>query len=224
MKIKCTILLYFLFALNLHAQETINANLYATTQDYLNKSYSYENAKVETKELSDEYIMVKKILDPNTGKKVKNTNRKCWMLEYNGVNYFNLGYASDLPQWNLFVKLDIEGNRLGALIIDKNKQDLLMDIHPGAYGVGLAGVIIKESEKWGSNWKNEKNEKSRILIVDFNLKQPKYGNRNKNCSWGFFLSKKHLIELMQWKKKAKDIKYLRFEQAIEYLNLINENS
>jgi len=200
--------------------EIVTVNLYATTQDYLDKSYSFENATAELFESNSRYIRLGKLKDGKTGKKIKRPNRHSWMVEYEGENYFNFGYVSDLPRWNTYVKLDIAGSNIGAFFLDRIIQQELSGTNAGSYGGGLLGVLAKESEKWGANWENEKNEKTRILIIDFAQKQHKFGNRNENCSWGFFLTRKHLIYLMDWDKKPKDIKFMKFEQVVEYLNQI----
>jgi hypothetical protein len=220
----CLTLIICLFAIKVSSQETVKMNLYATTEDFLSETFSFENAIVKTWELWDDYIRVKKIIDPDTGKKIKYPNRNPWMIEYKGVQYFNLGYASDVPRKNLFVRLDLEGKRLGALILDDYKLKLLKLTNSGAYGGGVGGLLMEESEKWGANWKNEKNERCRILIIDFDLLQPEFGIRNENSSWGFFLTKRHLIEIMEWDKKPKELKDFRLEQVIEYLNQKNNAS
>jgi len=218
--------IFFCFALVLiissKAQETINVNLYATTKNYLDASPSYENINAEAFRVEDEYVAVKKFIDPETGKKFQDAHRNPAVLQYGGHNYFNLNYSTDLPRKNLFVKLDQEGERLGVLLLNREKIDVLSGTNPAAYGGGLLGVLLKESEKWGGNWVDQKNEKARILIFDFRELFPSNSyHKNEDCSKGVYMTRKDLIEIMGWDKKPKDIKYLSFEDAVAYLERFN---
>ena len=220
---KIIIILIFINTLNLFSNEIVSINLYATTEDYLNKTHSYKNATAELIEKNNRYLRLGQLIDPKTGKKLKRPNRFSWMIEYEGQNYFNMGYIYDLPRWNLFVKFDIIGQRLGAIFMDREFQEVFLSTNLNSYGGGLTGVLLKEAEKWGGNWINKNNEKLRIIFVDFELIQPKFQNRNKS-SIGFFLSRGHLKMLLDLDIKRKDLKEIKFEEAVKLIQELNNAS
>lgn len=103
----------------LHELSTLDpVKLYETTTDYIKKQPMNLNAGVLIKDKSDQHITIKGIYDLKTGEKI-DRGISAWALEYNDSNYFNLGYSTDLNNWNSYAKFDIEG-KYSAVIIDDN--------------------------------------------------------------------------------------------------------
>src|SRR5690606_9201883 len=127
----------------------------------------------------------KGVFDLKTGKKNKK-GISAWAIEYNGNNYFNLGYSNDVNHWGSYAKFDIEG-KYCVIIIDDNSPYILKTTSQN-YGGGLAGVLMAESLKWGKNWKDENGIKKRLLFIDTEDVQYSMMNRNES-SHGNYLTR-----------------------------------
>lgn len=202
----------------LNAQTKINVNLYETTKDYVEKSYSSTDVTLLAKEVRKDCILIKKFVDTQTGKKIK-TAIYTWAIEYNGEVYFNLKNSTDLNNWKLFIKFDVEGPNYCMTFIDKHTSNLIKN--SGAnYGGGLEGALISESNKWDKNWVNEDGEKVKIFMV--NLNKQVYSGNGKTSSAGNFLKRKELKSLFKLNKSISEIRKLTFEEVLQIIEKENQ--
>jgi hypothetical protein len=217
-----TIVIFILLTITtvVNAQEKIQVDLFMLTQDYLNSTYSHEGATMIVKELGDSHIRMKKIINPTTGKKIRFASSS-WALNYKGGNYFNLKYSTDLNNQRVFVKMDIEGKNYCAIIIDENSPRIIKN--SGIYyGGGLQGVLIKESNKWNTNWKDENGSKKKILLIDLNNKEAPMMGVNTYCS-GYLLRRKDVKNLFGVNKPLSEIKKMSFEEIVSIIEMHNKN-
>ena len=194
--------------------------LYKTTGDFINNNPMQLNASAIIAYKSDQHITLKSIIDPVTGMRIKNAT-SAWAIKYNGKNYFNLGYSDDLNNWNSYAKFDIEG-KICAIFIDENSPNVLK-ASSTYYGGGLAEVLIKESTKWGKNWKDKNGNKKKILFIDTNKLKVVNGRRNTG-SLGNYLTREQLKELIIKHRinfNINNIKEISFEKVVEIIKLIN---
>ena len=61
----------------------------------------------------------------------------------------------DYQNTNVYVKPDTTIGRFQLIYIDKNTSEVIKSGDKNK-GSGVQGGLIKESEKWGKNWKNDK--------------------------------------------------------------------
>lgn len=203
----------------------IPVKLYATSNEYIQKTPMAVIAGVLTKEASRQHIKIKGFFDLNTGKKL-NDVRFAWAIEYKGGVYFNLGYSSDVNHWNSFAKFDIEG-RYCAVIINENSPNILKTTS-NKYGGGIVGVLAQESHKWNKNWIDKYNLKVKILLVDTHDTIPKFGVSRKYIE-GNYLTRKKLEEILEEMaitltvEKTKDVKFEKVIEIIERANIKSLN-
>jgi len=194
--------------------------LYETTKDYLNNNPMDVHVRAVIKDSSKQHITVKKFIDAETGLKNKKA-LSAWALNYNGKNYFNLGYSDDVNHWRSYAKFDIEG-RYCAIIVDDNSP-VVLRTNGNYYGGGLTGVLISESSKWNKNWKDKNGKKKKIIFIDTQKIKPKLMNRNPG-SLGNYLTRRQLKKIIKAYNidvNTDKIKDVSFEKVIEIINYIN---
>lgn len=169
---------------------------------------------------SDRHVKAKIIFDPtNTKKKIRGVLP--WAIRYNDVDYFNLGYSDDLPNWNVFARFDIIG-KFSAIFIDKDSPKELFN--NTSYGASLVGVLAKESVKWNKAWVDHNGEKKRILLINSTIYTARNYPRIEDGCVGNYLTKGQLRELIELNKidiKDKGVNNLSFEDVVEIIQKLN---
>lgn len=194
--------------------------LYETTETFQNNHPMDVNAGVLLKDQSDQHITIKGIFDLKTGEKI-DKGISAWAMEFNGENYFNLGYSTDVNHWSSYSKFDVEG-KYSLVIIDDNSPDILKRTS-NSYGGGLTGALIAESLKWGKNWKDSDGVKKKILLIDSGDISRAAGNRNRS-SHGNYMTRKQFQKILDetgtslTEGKIKDIE---FEKVLEIIEMAN---
>ncbi|WP_053405133.1 hypothetical protein [Persicobacter sp. CCB-QB2] len=213
------LLILTLLCTNLKAQEKAIVNLFKTTDDYISNTYTDTNVTILIKEMGENHIWVKKFIDDKTGKKIKKANYS-WAIEYNGNNYFNLGYSHDLNNWNVFIKFNSEGEKYCMSFIDNNSAGVIKNSGIN-YGGGLQGVLMKDSDKWGKYWRNNNEEKIKILFIDLTNQMEANTGRNKG-SLGNLLKRNELKTKFGLEKTYAEIKNLTFEEVLAIIERNNK--
>lgn len=216
------LVIVFLTLQNSYSQVTESPiKLYQNTRDFIKGTAWEVNAIALIEHESDHHIQIKKIIDSVTKKSIKR-GTSAWAIEYKGEKYFNLGYSGDLNRWNHYIKFDVIG-RYSVIIIDdtipfNTKADT------GYYGAGLSGVLIGESNKWGKKWKNNNDEKKKILFIDLHdLDRKSHFSYNAQCTTANYLTRTKLKEIMGEKFPDINVKDVSFDQAMEIINSLNES-
>lgn len=190
-------------------------SLYKTTQDFLNGKKWDGKAIAVIKEEHEKYLLLNQIIDSTLNKPLKQ-GFSTWAIEYNGEKYFNLAYSTDLNHNKLFVKFDVTGPYC-AIFIDRNAPNLLKNSGT-YYGGGLTGVLIKESAKWGKNWKDESGADVKILFVNTSVLL------SGACSPGNYLTRTYLTQIA--KRRGVDLdntEEISFEKAKEIIAKLNKS-
>lgn len=192
--------------------------LYETSEDFFSNNPWRTDAIAQIRGESDTHLWIRSFTEPGTKTKIKKS-MSSWALEYNGNQYFHLGYSSDANQWNVFVRFDIVGN-YSVIVIDESSPNIVKNA--GGTGVlGLHGVLLKESQQWGKTWVDQHGKKRKILFIDRSDIQSQLGSRN-SSSHGNFLSRKQLKNLIQKSNQEIDTDDISFEGAIEIIRKLNE--
>jgi len=206
---------------NLNAQKLIKVNTYKTTQDYISKTYTEVNVTLEVREITESYIRFRCFIDTQIGKKIKKLNSS-WAIEYEGQNYFNLRYSSELHNQHVFIKMDIEGTHYCASFIGEDPPKVIKRSGMN-YGGGLQGILLKSSDKWFTNWIDKSGSKNKILLIDLINQEPIFMSK-RTISKGILLSKKDFKIKFGIKKSIAKIREMTFEEVIDlikYSNTIN---
>jgi hypothetical protein len=193
------------------------------------KVYTNANNFLDRKEISTMAIMkseselhvqVKRIIDPENNKKKRSLLP--WAIQYNDVDYFNLGYSEDVKNWNVFARFDIVG-KFSAIFIDKDSPKEFFN--KTANGASLVGLLATESIKWNKAWIDHKGEKRRILLINTTVYVPRDSPRVENGCLGNYLSKGQLRELIESNKidiQNKEVNKLSFEEVVEVIHKLNK--
>jgi hypothetical protein len=214
MKHLCGILLSIPGLIGLNAQEGIKVNLYKTTDDYQARTYTDTNVVLQVREISKHHIWFYKFVEGKSGKKLAKAHTS-WAIEYNGNNYFNLGYSSDLNNWKVFLRFDVERKNFCASFITSESPRVVKNSGPN-YGFGLQGVLMKDSDKWGKNWVDENGEKVKILFIDLNTQYEPMLSRNKG-SMGNLLTTAEVKTIFGLELSKAEINQMSFEEIVELI-------
>ncbi len=199
--------------------DTIPVTLYETTNDFIKNQKRDVNALAIVRQQSSNHIWIKKIIDAETGKKIKKATTS-WAIEHEGDSYFNLDHSTDMHQPKAFIKLEIIGTYCAAFI-DEHSASVIKSGGTNYGGVlGLAGVgvevVVKESVKWNKSWKDQYNIKRKVLLINtMNVDE-----KRKNAE-GNLLSRKQVKEFLGEKYAHLDAKELSFESIVALINKMN---
>lgn len=216
-------ILYLLFSCEvqkLPADQLSNlkpVKLYDTTEDYLNRKAREVEAGVLVKNESHQHITINGFFDLKTGVEIKR-GISAWSIEYNGFNYFNLGYCNYLINWQSFVKFDVEG-KYCAIIIDEKSPGILNKTK-GLYGSTL---LSSDLVKINTNWRNKDNTRKKVLFVDTGIKVPQFVARNTG-SLAYYLTRgqvEELLEIIDAKLVQGKIRDIDLEEVIEIIKMAN---
>jgi len=173
----------------------ITARYYFYTSDYLNDQLSESEVILEAREMGDDYIYVKNVLEKDTHKRSKN-GTKAWAIEYKGNAYLNLMYSENTKAPQFYVMLDIKGKYCVA-IMDQKFLKSLKNAKNDYVMMGLIGsAVLTAAESWGANFADSTGSLKKVLVVDTRTTSP----TTKNSSGEFitrsklkwFLGKKQL--------------------------------
>lgn len=195
----------------------INENPTALDKLILLRNRVEDNVNLDSIAAKISVISSKKIINKESSKKF-NEGERSWALKYNNSYFFNLGYSSDLNSWNNWVKIDVIGKY--CLIIIHPKSDLVRHIGNNNGGLGLEGLLNKESVKWGKNFINNKNENIKMIFIDTENQSEPFMSRYKG-SIGNLLTRKDLKKLSEKHNVIFDDKNATFENVIEFIEQLN---
>jgi len=196
-------------------------HIYPTMLDYNKNTVSEKRLSVLIKDSSKQHISIKKFIDPQTGLKDRKAI-KAWGIKYNGNDYFNLGYSTDVNHWKSFAKIDIKGP-YSVMLVDE-KSPYILNSTSNYYGGGLTGALIAESHKWGKNWKDKNGMKHKLIIIN-TFETPQNPTSYYIGNQGNYLTRKQI------KKMIKDynlpynpskVKELTYEEVLEIIQTVNK--
>ena len=145
---------------------------------------------------------------------------KAWGMIYQNQPYFNMLYAVDFQLGYTFVKYDVMGKNYNLIFI--KKDSVLERQIGGSYPtMGLTGVLMSESTKWGTNFSiDDTDEKIRILFVDLN--DQKENSYRQKGALGKLLHHKDLKKIAEKYKMKKKKEKMTFNQVVQFFETINQ--
>lgn len=191
--------------------------LYETSVKFMYDIKADFDATAIIKDVGDNYIQIKKIVDPSN-EAIKKW-KSYWAVEYANNKYFNLGYSSDLNQWGTYVKFDLIG-KYCAIFIDADSRKIVSG-GGNLYGGDLMGVMIAGTHKWGKNWVDANGHKKKILFIDTSYMEAGMFTRN-DSSPGNLLTKEKLTEIMGTAYPDIDVKTISFEKVVDIIKELNQ--
>lgn len=214
------VVMFLMLVCQLMAKDTIRAKIYDTTADFIARKSKYGEVIVELKEKGSNHLLVKKIIDPVTNKKVKDF-KFIWAIEYDSSYYVNMVYSDDQLYHDMFVKLDIVGGLYCITTLDK-RIPLRVPTNPYAYGFGLQGVLTQYADGYVSSDKLFKDKKEKdvpILFIDLNDIEIRNFSKGRNEGSLFnYLSHKELKKLL----KKHDMYYHESPTLEDVIDLIGK--
>jgi hypothetical protein len=213
------LLLLFLTSFKCFTQVDKEISYFESTTNYLENNISQD--KVIPKKIqfeSDKFLRITKLLDPNTRKRSKEAGYP-WAIYTDSTVYFNLRFSKGILSPELYIKPDVSG-RFCVVFANKETLRIIHSYSLNNYGGGLTGVLIKESEKWGKNWLNEKEEKIKIFIVDTRNLELKNIRGYKNAAWKI-LDRKNINEILGLELPEERLKEISLD---EIKDLIKEKN
>lgn len=143
--------------------QEFSTNYYLSTGNYMDGKSSDEKVLILFRSMSDEYIYVKDILDPQTRKKSKDGNR-AWGITYEGNDYINLKYSNNAYAQNLFVRIDIKG-RFCLAVMEPEFAEVL-DKGAGKSNAKIGGMTHTFDSAIGGIFLDQEGHKRQIFIID----------------------------------------------------------
>lgn len=192
---------------------------YLTSSDYHNNILS-EMGYTKVKEIGKDYIIIHGVFDKKTNERIKPAN-KAWAVKYQDENYVNMRYSEDYNQMEVYVKCHIEG-KIFAFFINSETSERVKSGGTN-YGGGLAGVVMKDADKWGKNWRDLQGNKNKILIANTSVVHIRYNKNNKNTS-SQLLTKRNFNSLLGTDYTKKQIKSFSVEKITQIIEDINSRS
>ncbi len=175
------------------SQNKFTIKYFESTLEYTKNELSRDSIIPDgVKRVSKRLIKVKKLIDPETGKKSKKIKIP-WAIFSGSDAYFNLFYCNDMFSPGLYIKPDVIG-RYCVFYTDKESLRLIHSYSPNTYGGGLTGLLINESKKWGKHWIGENQEVIKIFIVD--TKTLELIRKKKSYAIWKILNRKNLNEIL----------------------------
>ncbi|WP_249754403.1 hypothetical protein [Algibacter sp. L4_22] len=212
-----TILLLLISYISNAQHDNIDVKYFTSTNDYTNNKISNEIVSLKIRDKGDKFIEVKKILNKNTGKKSKKAGFP-WAIKHDSITYFNLRYCKDYISPETFVKSDLSGQYLAIFLNKSSQKDI--NSQNNYYGVGLQGLLISESTKWGGSWKSKDGTKSKILIVNTKKLDLNHIRGYKNSGWRL-LTKRSINDILNLELTKEEIKLLTTEKIEELIKINN---
>ena len=204
------------------AQVTEKIYWFETTSHYrynkISKDYVIPK-KIKFK--SEKFLRITKLLNPLTKKKSKKISYP-WAIYCDSTLYFNLRYGTSIKFDELYIKPDVKG-RYCVVYANKEILEIIYQFSTQYYGGGLLGVLINDSSKWGRNWKNEKGEKVKILIVDTKKLEIRNSKGRGNAAWKV-LSKKNINEILNTNYNKEVLKEMSLDQVKDIIKEKNNVS
>lgn len=210
-------------------QLAIPVSFYHSTDDFLNKNDSknenlaiLKGKKVNrqsfdsiSKNLS--LLAIKKVVDKKSLKRNEDDERS-WALKYQNNYFFNLGYSKDVNSWGTWVKFDIIGKYCLIIIPEGSSIENLIGNNNG--GLGLQGVLMKESTKWGKNFEDN-GSNTKIIFIDTTNQKGAFLSRYK-ASTGNLLTKNTLKKLAKEHNVQLDVKNITYQEIINFIKKLNQ--
>ena len=182
------------------------------------KEKNYEERK-EYFNNSPQIISFHSVYDSEIDKKFYG-GYKAWGMTYQNHDYFNMLYAPDFQLAYLFVKYDVMGKNYNLIFIKRNTylENRIGGSHPT---LGLTGVLMSESTKWGTNFVVDgTDEKIRIIAVDLN-DQKEIMHQQKGAL-GKLLHHKDLNKIAKKYNIQIDKEKMTFNEVIQFFEIINQ--
>ncbi|GGF06026.1 hypothetical protein SAMN05443634_11237 [Chishuiella changwenlii] len=207
-------------------------SFYKTTDDFINNNITANDkfALVKNKtnltrqqfdsiSKTSNILKSQKIIDKKTLQEFEEGTRS-WALKYNENYFFNLGYSTDVNSWSTWVKFDVIGKYCLIFIPQNSYINNLIGNSNG--GLGLNGILMKESTKWGTNFSNNNNN-TRIIFIDTTNQKGPFLSRYRS-SIGNLLTKKTLKKLAKENNVSFNEKEATFDDIVNFITTLNNNA
>jgi hypothetical protein len=215
----------------LKSRDTLNVTVFETSQQFrLRDSLKGDFIAIGKLE-SENLIVVKKLLNKVTGKKIKDA-KLVWALKYENKYYVNLGYCDDISMNSYFIKLEIVGNYCMSALTKKMLEPQSAGSTIGSSAGALGSLVGSYSDiVWGikSQWKEpNSNIKCPILFIDLSEKEYRDYSRYRNESCRLkLLTKKDFQKIAKTKREHYKYTVLEIvndvETVKEIVQKMNEN-
>jgi hypothetical protein len=192
------VVMFLVLVCQLMAKDTIRVKIYDTTADFIARKSKHGEVIVELKEKGSNHLLVKKIIDPVTNKKIKD-QKFIWAIEYDSSYYVNMVYSDDQTYSGMYIKLDMVGGLYCITTLDK-RIPLRVPTNPYVYGLGLQGALSQYADGYVGPEKLFKDKKEKdvpILFIDLNNIEIRNFSKGRNEGSLFnYLSHKELKKLL----------------------------
>jgi len=194
--------------------------VYFSSTDLVNTNPDSGIWFTKIKKSEDDYVQCHKIFNGENNIRLQEPNLP-WAINVRGEDYLHMRYCDEYRNEDVYVKYDIQG-KVCALFISGDTSGKIKSGGKQAYhyGGGLFGVIMKDEDKWGKNWKNAKTEKFKILIINTTRINPRTEKPYKK-HLSKLLSKKNFNEQLNTNYTKKEIENFSFEKIVEIIEEIN---
>ncbi len=216
------VVMFLMLVCQLMAKDTIRVRVYDTTADFIARKSKYGEVIVELKDMGSNHLLVKKIIDPVTNKKVKDF-KFIWAIEYDSSYYVNMVYSDDQTYSGMYIKLDIVGNLYCA-----TRMDYRLPIKPlpslTSYGLGALPMLIAKADGYaGPECLFQKNGKEvPILFIDLSEIEIRYFSKGRNEGSLFnYLCRKKLKNLLK-KHEINHHEEPTADEAFELIGKMND--
>jgi hypothetical protein len=187
---------------NATPKDSLSVVLYETSQKFIKGDSVYVDAIAIGQLENQDLIIVKKILNKNNGKKVKDA-KLIWALKYKGKIYVNLGYCDDINLNSYFIRLEVIGNYCVSALHPQvfappSANNIIMSSIGGAVGV-LAGsystIVWKNKSQWKDSYTGVQ---CPVLFLDLTEKgYNDYSQYRNESSRLYLITKKELSKLLK---------------------------
>lgn len=200
--------------------ERVPVQIYGSTIDFNNDNLS-EPYYTKVKDIGGDYIEISDIFSEKTHERVARANGTFAIL-YDNDFYVFLGYSKQYTG-NFFAKVDKVGKIWAVYIDDYTSSTIKQSGNNYGGTFGLTGVLMKESKKWGHNWKNSQGQKSKFLLYNTTILGGKK-TRPRNFAYGYLLSKRNFNDLMGTDYSKSEIDSFSTEDVIDIIDEINRDA
>lgn len=154
-----------LFAISFLGAQDIElpVHYYFSTGDYMEDKLSPDQVLLIVRKQGDDYIYVREINDPLTGKK-SDEGAKAWAIHYKGKTYLNLKYSQNGYAKNLFVQVDIKG-RFCLAVMDPEFAPVLEKADSDGNMV-IGGMSHPYDGSVGGNFLDQEGIEKLIFFID----------------------------------------------------------
>ena len=194
--------------------------VYFSSTEFLNNTPSEGTWYTKVKKEEGDYVHCHKIFNGLNHTILKDPNLP-WAINVNEVDYLNLRYCDQYRNEDVYAKYDIIGKICALYISEGTSGTIKTGGKQGYdYGGGLVGYLIADSSKWGNNWRNNKDEKIKILTINTtrrNLRTNKLFRKHLSK----LLTKDNFNDELNSNYTKEEIDKFSFEQVVEIIEKIN---